>query len=331
MRRTILFLFVLLGGCGRYEDFTLPPVDGQDAEITPRWQVRPEPVLGRGAAGEWDSVDVLNPSVIRWQNQLLNLYSGFDGRLWHTGMARSADGIGWEKQGKRLSPEPAGWEAGYIAANGAALVFKDEIYYWYQAGNPPRIGLARSRDGARFQKHPEPVIDLGPRGSWDERAAADPYVIQSGEELYMFYLGEDRARRQRLGVARSRDGIRWWKLLANPVLELGQPGAFDENGLGEPAVFTAHGRYWMIYTGRDQREARRLGLASSPDGVRWQRAPEETVLTGPHAWNSKVMCDPTVEAGEGHFRVWFGGGDIAHPAENIHGQIGLATLTLEKK
>ena len=56
---------------------------------------------------------------------------------------------------------------------------------------------------------------------------ADPYVIRAGRSFYMFYLGMDRARRQRLGVAISDDGVSWYKLRANPILELGEYGAFD--------------------------------------------------------------------------------------------------------
>ena len=59
---------------------------------------------------------------------------------------------------------------------------------------------------------------------------ADPYVIRAGSRYYMFYLGMDRARRQRLGVAASDDGVSWYKLRNNPILELGDYGAFDANG-----------------------------------------------------------------------------------------------------
>ena len=104
------------------------------------------------------------------------------------------------------------------------------------------------------------------------RASADPYVIRIGQRYYMFYLGMDRARRQRLGVAVSDDGVSWSKLRRNPILELGEYGAFDENGLGEPAVWSAHGYYWMLYTGRDRGEMRRLGLARSRNGVRLAEA-----------------------------------------------------------
>jgi predicted GH43/DUF377 family glycosyl hydrolase len=269
-------------------------------------------------------VDVLNPSVVRFQGRYLNLYSGFDGRAWHTGVANSPDGYHWQKQGRVLSP--SGWEGDAMAANGSALVEAGEILYWYEAGDPLRIALARSSDGAVWHKGAEPVLSTGPRGSWDERGVADPCVIHAGARFYMFYLGSDRARRQRLGVAQSSDGIRWEKLRANPILELGGPGAFDEMGLGEPAVWSSAGSYWMLYTGRDRAERRRLGLAKSADGVHWQREPRFGPIAGSEPWNSQVLCDPTVEVEQDQLRVWFGGGDVPRPDQNIHGQIGFAIL-----
>jgi predicted GH43/DUF377 family glycosyl hydrolase len=319
----LVFLCVLgLAGCGRYSDFTLPAPDAAGPRAPFLWEAAPAPVLGRGPEA-WDSVDVLNPSVIHFRGGYLNLYSGFDGKTWRTGAATSPDGIAWTKTGEALSPE--GWERNW-ATNGSALVEGGEILYWYAAGDPPRIALARSNDGARFVKQAEAVL-LGPRGSFDERGVSDPYVIRRGDFFYLFYLGQDRAARQRLGVARSRDGVAWEKLRSNPVLELGAPGAFDENGLGEPAVWSSGGAYWMLYTGRDRGEHRRLGLARSTDGVHWEREETFTPISGAEAWDLQVVCDPTVElTPEGAVRVWFGGGDVAQPVENIHGQIGIAML-----
>lgn len=323
-----VFACLLLFGCGRYRDFALPLQPGGPS-ISWRWEARPEPVLTRGAFGDWDSVDVLNPSVIRQGEAYYNLYSGFDGKTWHTGLAVSADGIAWHKEGLMLSPDAATWESNAIAANGSAITDSSGIYYYYQAGNPVRIGLAQSSNGHQWQRHGAPVIEPGSRGSWDERGVADPYVIRAGKAYYMFYLGADRARRQRLGVAMSDDGITWYKLRSNPILELGEYGAFDENGLGEPAVWISHGYYWMLYTGRDRAELRRLGLARSRDGVRWEKLPD--VFAGSQLWDSKVLCDPAVIAETGQVRVWFGGGDVARPDQNIHGQIGFATLVAETK
>ena len=259
-------------------------------------------------------------------NQYYNLYSGFDGKTWHTGLALSHDGIRWRKQGRVISPGPASWEGAYIAANGSAVWNGSEFLYWYQAGlrETPEIGLAQSSDGGQWRKRPAPVLETGPRGSWDERGVADPYVLRIGDSYYMYYLGQDRARRQRLGVARSHDGVRWQKLRANPILELGPDNAFDENGLGEPAVWQSNGKYWILYTGRDRIENRRLGLARSRDGVTWEKLPG--FFAGSERWNNKVICDPSVLVEGDSIRVWFGGGDAASPDENLHGQIGYGTL-----
>jgi predicted GH43/DUF377 family glycosyl hydrolase len=315
-----------LVGCSGYSEFRMPPPEGRPSRIVWQWKPAPLPVIGRGEPGAWDSVDALNPSVIRDRDGYVNLYSGFDGKTWRTGLAVSPDGTRWARRGVVIAPDASGWEGNYIAANGALLRWRGELHYWYQAGEPPRIGMAHSADGKSWRKWAAPVLAGGPRGSWDERATADPYVIESGGALYLFYLGEDRARRQRLGVARSEDGVRWEKLRANPILELGQPGEFDENGLGEPAVGTSHAYWWMLYTGRDRAEWRRLGLARSADGSRWERVRGFQPVSGSEGWNRVVMCDPSVWREGEELRVWFGGGSRAHPAENVEGQIGEARL-----
>jgi predicted GH43/DUF377 family glycosyl hydrolase len=258
---------------------------------------------------------VLNPSVVREGATLVNYYSGFDGHTWHTGRATSTDGVHWRKEGKLLSPAPSTWEGSYIAANGAALDYRGRIWYWYVAGSKPRprIGF----DGRI-------VLPAGPYGSWDEAGVSDPYVVRLEPYFYLYYTGLDRGSRQRLGVARSSDGVHWDKLRSNPILEPGEPGSFDENGLGEPAVWQSHGFYWMLDTGRDIAQRRRLGLARSLDGVHWSKLP--AVFQGSQPWDSKVICDPTVLVEGDTIRVWFGGGDVASPDENLHGQIGYATL-----
>jgi predicted GH43/DUF377 family glycosyl hydrolase len=290
------------------------------------WQARP--VLGPGARGEWDAVDVLNPSIVRVDSTFHNLYSGFDGATWHTGLALSRDGLAWEKQGRVLSPDSASWEADYIAANGSVLHDGERFLYWYQAGERgrTRIGLAVSGDARQWGKHPEPVLDFGAPGSWDEAGLGDPYVIRCGVVFYLFYLGQNRHGLQRLGVARSEDGVHWQKSGSNPILDTGGPGSFDELGLGEPAVFTAGGRFYMLYTGRNTREERRIGWAHSDDGVDWNKNPSVPVLEGFSDWNARVVCDPSVWREGERILVWFGGGDQASPDENLNGQIGLAWI-----
>jgi predicted GH43/DUF377 family glycosyl hydrolase len=307
-RLSAAILFLFLTGCGRYANFTLPAAPGGDTSLVYRFIAEPEPVISRG-----EFQDALNPSVAG----RVNLYSVYDGQ-WHTALATSQDGVHWRKQGIVLRA-PAG---SYIAANGGAVSHSGQTWYWYETGTKERlqISLARSADARAWHVEPAPVLDMGPPGAWDERAVADPYVIRIEPYFYMYYLGQDRAVRQRIGVARSRDGVRWEKLRTNPIVEMDE----DEAGIGEPAVWQSDGFYWMLYTVRDFVENRYLRLARSTDGVRWTKLAVR--YKGTAAWNSRVVCDPTVVVEGGRILVWFGGGDVASPDENLHGQIGFATL-----
>ena len=82
----------------------------------------------------------------------------------------------------------------------------------------------------------------------------------------------------------------------------------------------------MLYTGRDAREWRRLGLARSEDGVRWARVSEDPVLAGDQPWNREVVCDPSVLVEGARVRMWFGGGNRPSPDENLNGRIGYAEM-----
>ncbi len=312
--------------------FVVPGCEESSAPLgsETQWEVRPEPVLNPGPTGTWDSVDVLNPSVVRVGKTFYNLYSGFDGKTWHTGLATLAEGASWDKQGTGpvISPDPATWEGGYIAANGSLGHDGDHFLYWYQAG--PRggtsVGLADSVDATCWSKHGRAVLAPGPSRSWDETAVGDPYVVRRQGTYTMYYLGQNRFGIQRLGVARSTNGVHWQKSHANPILDTGPPGSFDERGLGEPAVFCAADRYLMLYTGRDANEDRRIGWAESVNGVDWKKLPTLPLLEGSQAWNSHVVCDPSVWRRGGDLLVWFGGGNRPSPDENLNGRIGLAIL-----
>ena len=328
MKTSLLLVSLILVGCVPYATFQLPPVaGGEPKSIRWKWKVEEKPQITRGPEG---SVDVLNPAVVKTDAGYENFYSAFDGKTWHTALATSADGHNWKKLGRIFSPELASWEGGYIAANGSVRRMGSDYFHWYQAGaeGHTRIGLARSVGGRKWTREKAPVLEPGPRGAWDEVSIGDPEVLLTEQAFFMFYLGEDRARRQRLGVARSQDGVNWEKLRTNPILELGAPNAFDNNGLGEPAVWTMRGEYWMLYTGRNRAEVRRMGLAHSRDGVKWTKL-ASPVISGDLWWNNQVVCDPSVLVRGDGVDVWFGGGTVAHPAERINGSIGFGRLEVE--
>ena len=154
-----------------------------------------------------------------------------------------------------LSPDPATWEGSYIAANGSALFVDGQFWYWYEAGPRSAAGIGwRARaDGASLAKRAAPVLEPGPCGAGT--SAASPTLRDPHRPVLLPVLPRPGPRpRGSASASRVRtDGIHWEKLRTNPMLEIGEDGAFDEHGLGEPAVWQSHGFYWMLYTGRDRR------------------------------------------------------------------------------
>src|ERR1035438_3942843 len=131
-----------LTGCARYANFTLPEAPGGDPSLSYRFVAEPDPVLTRDQFH-----DALNPSVAG----RANLYSVYDGQ-WHTALATSEDGVHWRKQGIVLRAPPGS----YIAANGSALSYGGQFWYWYESGarDRLRISLARSADARVWRREP---------------------------------------------------------------------------------------------------------------------------------------------------------------------------------
>lgn len=299
--------------------------------------VKKVPIINVGEVG-WDSVDVLNPSVIKFNGQYYNYYSGYDGEVWRTGLAISENGESWTKieNNPILDIRKDEWDNSYIAANGSAVCFKGKVYYFYHGTNAENgkaeIGLAISENGEFFDfRTDEPVLKVGMGASWDASGVADPYVIVFDDKLYMYYLGMDEFGVQKLGVAVSSDGMVWNKYERNPIMDVGVSGSFDEKGLGEPSVIYNAPYFWMLYTGRNAIEQRNIGIGVSLDGINWKKLNYEGIIDlQDNSWNSQVMCDTSLLREEdGTIRAWYGGGNVPAPAQNINGKIGVFDIILD--
>lgn len=172
---------------------------------------------------------------------------------------------------------------------------------------------------------------LGGGDEWDSAGVADPYVIQFNGKLYMYYLGQNNMGIQRLGVAISEDGINWIKYANNPIMDLGAQGAFDENGLGEPSVIYHAPYFYMLYTGRNMAEQRNIGAAVSLDGVTWKKLNYKGIVDlENNTWNNQVICDTTLmKNDDGRIMVWYGGGNVPSPDQNLNGKIGMFTIVFD--
>ena len=156
------------------------------------------PVLPPADPDEWDArgravdcvIDVNGTYHMYYHaNTTANAFGDFD-----IGHATSADGVTWE-----LDP------ANPVVTRGADGAWDDdsvhtpavihdgtEFRMWFSgsAGEENRGGYATSPDGSSWTKHEgNPIMDVGPEGSFDDQGVWPGTVIFDGEVYRMWYAG----------------------------------------------------------------------------------------------------------------------------------------------
>jgi hypothetical protein len=185
------------------------------------------PVFGPGEPGTFDGLAVGAPSLVLGDGPATSLYyEGSGGDTSAIGLARSEDGLSWQRigEGPILSRGAAGaWDDSWV---GAPTVVFDEgsgsYHLWYVGsdGSSDRIGYATSSDGVSWVRHTDtagvskPVFD-GVGLPFAQDGVARPSVTRRGDGFEMWFEGIT-AGVSRLGRAWSQDGIIWTPVL-NPT------------------------------------------------------------------------------------------------------------------
>ena len=160
-------------------------------------------------------------------------YNGF-------GLATSNDGINWTK----AADNPVYTTTEHWGHISYPFVLKDGATFklWY-AGEGA-IYYGESGDGITWDVDTSAPVLARTEGAWEESGISAPFVLQLGASDYrMWYQTEDQ---DGIGYATSTDGITWTKHLT-PVLTPGGTGVWDEDGVGDPALWFDGGTYHMWY------------------------------------------------------------------------------------
>ncbi|KAF2290107.1 hypothetical protein GH714_002629 [Hevea brasiliensis] len=175
-------------------------------------------------------------------------------------------------------------------------------------------GLAISQDGRNWARiegdhHSGALFDVGAEKEWDSLFIASPKVVFHGNgDLRMYYHSFDMENGQfAIGIARSRDGIKWVKL--GKIMGGGKVGSFDECGVMNASVVRSKkgGKYVMAYEGIAADGKRSIGLAVSPDGLKdWRRFQDEGVLkpSEKDGWDNKGIGSPCLVQMDGDVDEW---------------------------
>lgn len=270
------------------------------------------PVIPPPDPGGWDGQRY--PAAVLEVDGTYLMY--FIGRLvgsvdqdFQIGHATSPDGLVWE-----IDPAnpvlawgaPGEWDD--FGVGGGGVIHDGSLFrYWYGGadGEVTRVGYATSSDGSDWTKYGgNPIIDVGPLGSFDDTALI-PGTVLFHDGLYrMWYfaartIGPDPDDLDwRVGYAESFDGLSWNKH-PDPVLGP-RPGDVPFLVINLYVVFDGIG-YHMWYT-TDEDTAPLLGIAYavSPDGIEWIRYPWNPVVGG-NSGQPAVLRDQD----SGEYTMWY--------------------------
>ena len=219
------------------------------------WKKEERVVLPAGKEGEWDSDFTAHGFVFEEGKTFSMLYDGSRVGDWQEeiGLAQSGDLRFWAKHTKNpvFRVGTSRWEKRHVSR---CSIFKRQgeyhLYYAGHDGERERIGLATGKTLTSIAKRlPEPVLDVGGRGAWDEKSISDPRVIQWRGEYLMFYSGIDGKGIERTGVATSPDLIHWRKYADNPILDV-TGGGWDSISASRAFPFVENNRITLFYSGR---------------------------------------------------------------------------------
>jgi len=173
----------------------------------------------------------------------------------------------------------------YGAILSAAYFVADGLRHAYVVGfgdarGDQEVFHATSSDGLDWQIDENPPfeelgLELSPPGP------IPGSVIQAEDGTWVMYLWGVPSPQSEGAViyrATASSPAGPWAADPEPVLGLGEPGAWDDLALDFPAVVPMGAGYLMLYGGIDGNETTRIGVATSDDGIRWQKDPEPVLV-----------------------------------------------------
>jgi predicted GH43/DUF377 family glycosyl hydrolase len=266
---------------------------------------------------------VHSPYVLKEDDGSYSMWYGCRYGLWQICYASSPEGLNWTKEPSnpviRNSP---GFDSSQ-AAFPFVLKEADSYRMWYGAhdGTNGRVSHAVSYNGIEWTKRAvNPVLDVGPSGSWDDLAADHPAIIKDGDLYKMWYSGHDgsSSHQRRIGYAHSNDGVTWTKPNLglfyyggsknnNIVLVNGSAGSWDQRFVTFPVVIKDGGIYKMWYEGWSGNSGQ-IGYAESLDGINWAKSTSNPILSPEIGWESFQVGEPSVIKVDSTYHMWYFGG-----------------------
>ena len=232
-----------------------------------------------------------------------------------------------------LTAGPEGAWDDYIIETGGVL--KDfGTYYLYYHGSRQKplwayqTGIATSRNplGPFTKYEKNPVITIGPKGSWDDMHAAHAIIIKEGiNKYYLWYCGHSfdyASEKWSIGLATASSPLGpWEKFENNPII--------DDFGYVS-AVTKVNGKYYLysqypIGSTANDYGPIALAVADKPEGPYERYQGNPVIAKGQWGeWDDGGFSDVAINYSAGVFHAFYGGVKAYEPRMLSRESIGYA-------
>lgn len=163
--------------------------------------------------------------------------------------------------------------------------------------------------GSLTRRLTTPIVPMGPKGSIDDEKTGPRVVLKLGPTDYrMWYEAVPAPNRSRVGYATSEDGLIWTKKGALATLDPTESWEGGRNGEVSPnSILIEGGTYKLWYHSFGNDGKRRIGYATSKDGLKWTKHPKPVLDVGPPgSLEDQFVVEPRVFRVGSHYRMYYG-------------------------
>ena len=276
----------------------------------------PLPTSGGGGGG----ADPGTPAAQGWRMY----YYGRDTDMWRRGVKPPPGGVPTGRIGLAVSEDGIMWDRCRGPLPGGAVFDPSEDADAFDAvqvavGDVIRVKLPTGTDNNTGRD-----VEEGSSSGWKL------FYLGSGTEEgdVPGFPGKMAGVRMRPGVANSEDGVNFVRDSTQPILELGEPGEFDDLGIVWPRVIPPSGdpgigqRWYMTYHTRERGPppSYSVGVATSDDGENWVKYGRVLGRGAPGAWDEGGVSIRHVVKFGSEYLMFYEGCDF-----KFNFAIGLAT------
>jgi hypothetical protein len=272
----------------------------REYSLSVEW-IREGEILPPGDSGEPDSLRAMRPWVLEAEGALRMWYSGHDGTTWRILKAAQRIGGAWERLGVAIDAGFAG-DSDQYGVESPCVVNTPSGYLMVYAGfdgDATRLHMATSLDGQQWV----PQGTIMQRGREDALGASHPCLVMTGERRWLFFSGYDGSRNGRRAVvlaAVSPSGASWDRV--GTVLEPGR----GEVATSHPCVLQISRTFYMFYGSEDKQRVS-IALATSADGVTWDRRGTTLAPSGEGPDGLSVHAPCVLRGKDGSLHMWYSG------------------------